>query len=153
MVLVDLLKDVQWASTPTPLPVWKCIMNARWTPMHTNPAQYHEPKMNCPSDACSQCRLTACEIIWYLLLQTLPSGIGGNHLALFQLSFSRLACADLPGPSSAPFCCLVLEPNSISQWCLPVKSLFTQFLSSQPVFPSSLHHPTSLSAVAFDMKH
>lgn len=93
---------------------------------------------------------------WYLWLHSVSSQASGNQLALFHLPSSPLACADLPGPSSAPLCCQKLEPNSVSQWCLPVKCLLTLFLSSQPAFPSSFvcssfwHEALNISSAPLD---
>lgn len=50
----------------------------------------------------------------------------------------------IPGSSLASLCCLVSEPDSVSQWFVPAKHLFNLFLSSQPAFPSSRHRTPPL---------
>ena len=131
-ILVDLLKECKcWVGlnpdpNPDPNPAWKCIMHACQTAMHANPAKPKtiNNKWTVHDILKAGVFLLACEIIFLA-----PLGLFGNcdhspcqaiwGLALFQ-SLPPLTCADCPGSSSVPLCCLVSEPNSVSQWSYKV---------------------------------
>lgn len=102
--------------------------------------------MNCPWDACSLCRLTACEITLVALL-VLPGTSDCIPCQARQLGTSRPSSDPPPPqlrrPSLAPFCCFISEPTSLSQWFVPAVSPCSVFL------PSSPHHSTFFARCCF----